>query len=338
MRRSLSILVASLLVGLSLGVPAALAQGGPSVGTEVPFIDDQGVTRGTIVVKELNDPFTGIDPARPAAAGSRYVGLSLQFTAADDQQFDASPHYAVVRDTDGYLYNPQFVPRPADDPVPDLQAQTLAPGNRISGFVGYILPADAAIDDILYTYSSYFALPLVDVDPAPGPAQGQPVPFVASDGSQALFTLTVTDPFTDSGSPPAEGMRFVGLQAIVENTGATPFDANPSELYLRSATGGLYYPTGISRTDPTIPDLQSQPLSPGDRVSGFVGFSVPADATLVAVDLWPDSGRRARLADLTGGGPAPTVGPVVTPEPVPSVVPATLTPSPTPGQSAGVSQ
>lgn len=339
MRRTSRVFIAGLLVaqGLLVGasIPATFAQSGATVGTEVPLVDDQGVTHGTIQVKELNDPFTGFDPARPAEAGSRYVGLIVVFTAADDQSFDTNPYYVLVRDTDGNLYTTQYLPRPADDPIPDLQSQSLAPGNRISGFVGYTLPADAAIDDIVYTTTSYIALPLVDVDPAPGPALGQPVPFVAQDGSQGQFTLTLTDPFTGSSSTPAEGMRFVGLEAVIENTGSTAFDANPSDVYLRDSAGNLYYPTGISRTDPTIPDLQGQTLSPGDRVSGFVGYTVPTGAALVAIDDWVDGSRRATIADLVGGGPAPSAGPVVTPAPPPSVAPVA---SPTPEASAGVSQ
>lgn len=337
MRRTAGLLVALLVLLQALtagGIATVLAQAAPTVGTEVPLVDDDGVTHGTIQVKQLDDPFTG-DPDSPADAGTRYVGLIAVFTAADDQQLDANPFYIVVRDTDGYLYTPQYVARPADDPIPDLQSQTLAPGNRISGFVGYVLPSDAKIDDITYTPSTYVALPLVEVDTSQGPAAGQPIPFTAKDGGQATFTITVTDPFTGASSTPSDGMRYVGLQTAIENTGAMVFNADPSDIYLRTASGALYYPSGISRTDTTVPDLQSQALSPGDRVSGFIGYQVPTDETVTTIELWPDSSRRVRLAAVSGGGAAPTTGPAVTPAPAASLTPA---PSPTPGQSAGVSQ
>ncbi len=338
MRRISRVFIAGLLVtqGLVVGaVPTVLARSGPTVGTEVTYTDDQGVTHGTIQVKELNDPFTGFDPARPADSGTRYVGLTVVFTAADDQQFDANPYYVVIRDTNGFLYTTTYIPRPQDAPIPDLQSQTLAPGNRISGFVGYILPTDAKVDDVFYTWTSQAALPLVEVDTSAGPAPDQPVTFAAADGSQAQFTLTLTDPFTTTSSTPADGERFVGLKVVVENNGNLPFDSNPSELYLRDSAGNLYYPQGVSRDDTTLPDLQSQTLSPGDRVSGFVGYSIPAGAAVVAVDYWVDGGRRATLADLVGGGPAPSAGPAVTPAAQPSAAPVA---SPAPGESAGVSQ
>ena len=69
-------------------------------------------------------------------------------------------------------------------------------------------------------------------------------------------------------------------------------------------------------------------LAPGDRISGFVGYQVPVDATVVAIDYWPESGRRAMVGDLVGDGPVPTAGPVVTPEPAASVTPAPPVASP----------
>jgi hypothetical protein len=340
MRRTARWSVASLLVvaGLLVGAsPGVLAQ--DAAGPEVQFVDDEGATRGTIQITELHDPFQDFDPARPAAAGQRYIGLIAVFTAAADQTFDTNPYYIVARDTNGYLYTPAYVPRPADVIVPDLQSQTLAPGNRISGFVGYTVPADAVLQDVLYLPSSYRSIPLVQIGSAAGPPVGEPVPFTDTDGGQATITLRVTDPATGTVSTPAEGMRYVGLDVVFENTGALVYDANPTEIYLRTAEGDLYYAAGFTREDVSVvPDLAAQPLAPGDRISGFVGYTIPTDATVVAIDYWPESGRRAMIGDLVGGGPVPTAGPVVTPEPAASVTPPPPVASPTPGQSAGVSQ
>jgi hypothetical protein len=341
MRRTVRWFVAALLVvqGLLVSAPGlAVAQDAPA-GAEVTFTDDNGVAHGTVQVKEFHDPFQDFDPGSPAAAGQRYVGIIAVFTAADDQTFDTNPYWIVVRDTNGYLYTPTYVPRPADVIIPDLQSQTLAPGNRISGFLGYTLPSDAVVQDVLYLPSSYRSIPLVQIGDASGPPLGSAVPFTATDGSQATITLQVADPATGVTSTPAEGMRYVGLTAVFENTGTTVYDANPSELYLRTADGDLIYPTGVSREDSsTLPDLQSQTLAPGDRISGWIAYQVPADATVVAIDYWPESGRRAMIADLVGAGPAPTTGPAASPAPAASVTPAPPVASPTPGQSAGVSQ
>jgi hypothetical protein len=341
MRRTVRWFVAALLVvqGLLVSAPGlAVAQDAPA-GAEVTFTGDDGVVHGTVQIKEFHDPFQDFDPGHPAEAGQRYVGLVAVYTAADDQTFDTNPYWIVVRDTNGYLYTPTYVPRPADVIIPDLQSQTLAPGNRISGFLGYTLPADAVVQDVLYLPSSYRSIPLLQVGDASGPPLGSPVPFTATDGSQATITLQLTDPAAGISSTPAEGSRYVGLTAVFENTGSTVYDAQPNELYLRTATGDLYYLVGVSREDvSTLPDLGSQTLAPGDRVTGFIAYQIPADATVVAVDYWPESGRRAMVADLVGSGPAPTAGPAASPAPAASVTPAPPAASPTPGQSAGVSQ
>ncbi len=341
MRRTVRWFVAALLLvqGLLVGAsPVAIAQD-DAAGPEVQFVGDDGVVHGTIQVKRLDDPFPEHDAARPPAEGQRYLGLIAVFTAADDQTFDANPSLIVARDTNGVLYPPSYVPRPADVIVPDLQSQTMAPGNRISGFVGYNLPADAVLQDVLYLPSTYRTMTLVQVSPVGGPPIGGPVPFDATDGSQATITLQLTDPMTDAANTPGEGMRFVGMTAVFQNSGATVYDANPAELYLRTADGALYYPGGVSRQDvTTLPDLAAQLLAPGDRVSGFVGYTLPSDAVVVAVDYWPESYRRAMIADLVGAGPVPTTGPVVTPAPAPSVTPPPPAPSATPEPSAGVSQ
>ena len=101
-------LVPGLLVGAGF---AASAQTGSAIGTEVPFVDPEGVTRGTVLIAEVGDPFTGADPARPAPDGKRYVGLAVAFTAAADQTFNTNPAYVILRDTDGHLYSPNYVPR-----------------------------------------------------------------------------------------------------------------------------------------------------------------------------------------------------------------------------------
>ena len=340
MHRSLRSLAACLLLFPTLlaGLAGAvLAQGG-GVGTDVTYVDEEGVARGTVTVRELGDPFTGADPARPPADGMRYVGLVVAFTAADDQTLEAQPYQVVLHDADGYIYTPSSVPRPADVTMPELQGQTMAPGNRISGFIGYSVPADAVLDEVLFVPHTYRAIGLADLRGAVGPAAATDVPFVSQDGSQALITVTVADPFTefDPASPAEAGTRFVGLTAAFDNTGELPFDARPDELYLRAADGTLYRTAYVPRpADVIYPVLEGQIMAPGNRVSGFVGYMVPEASAIVGVDYWPSSERRVEIADLVGGGPAPTPGPVETPAPTPTVAPDA---SIAPAASAGTAQ
>lgn len=110
----------------------------------------------------------------------------------------------------------------------------------------------------------------------------------------------VVDPFDDyvDGSAPEDGMCYVLLQVAFEATGESVFDAQPNAIIVRDDEGVLWRPTNVRRDDPSLPDLQGQPLSPGNRVSGAVVYQVPEDAELTHVLYRPDSSRILTLADL----------------------------------------
>jgi hypothetical protein len=344
--------VASVLAVSSLllaGVAPAIGQE-TGLGAEVPFVDTAGVTRGTIEVRELHDPFPDHDPSRPAGEGSRYIGLIVAFTAADDQQMDANPNHVLLHDTDGDLFAPTYVPRPADVVIPDLQAQTMAPGNRVSGFIGYVVPGDATIDEVLYQPDTSRSIVLVDQIPGGGPAAGETVAYVAGDGSSADITVTIDDPFTgfEPNQPPAAGTRYVSLLVAVESTGQARFKADPYQFLLHDTDGNLVYSSWVPRpTGDPLADLEAQTMSPGDRVSGRVGFSVPEGAVLQSVDYQPSGSRRVVIADLTGGAPvepgrspapAASAAPVATEPPTPTAAPVASAAATQPAASAGTAQ
>jgi hypothetical protein len=350
MVRGTRIVALALLVALVGGSTLVVAQDGQTgVGTPVTYVDPDGVTRGTVTVSEVADPFEDFEPNNPPAEGSKYVLLTVVFEAAADQTLEAQPWQVVPQDTNGYLYSYGYVPRPADAVIPDLQGQTMAPGNRISGVIGYVVPADAQIDQVFYAPASDRSITLADLVPGGGPAPGQEVPFTNADGASVAITTEVSDPFTefDPAYPPDEGMRYVALTVAFDNAGTQPFDADPYDVLLRDANGFLYSLSSVYRVDPVIPDLQSQTMAPGNRISGFIGFEVPADAVIQEVAYQPQSDRRVVIADLAGGGPAgspapvasatlaPTAPPAESQAPVPSVAPP---PTPGPEESAGTAR
>ncbi len=303
-----AIAAAAITAALVAGALPAAAQ---EAGTEVPIADEAGTVLGTILVKEVADPFTEHDPDYPAEEGSRYVGLIVAFTAADDQAFEAYPWGIVIRDDQGMTWNPGYVPRPADVKIPDAEGQTLAPGNRISGFLGFLLPEDRAIDEILYQPDYQGAQVLVDLMAGAGNPAGTPYTYVRMDGPQVDVNAVLADPFTDyaEGYEPEEGTRWVAVAYGFENTGELVYPAYPSELYLRDADGGLYSSSWVGRPEGfTLADAESQMLSPGDRITGFLAFSVPESAQIVAIDYWSEGNRRVTIGDLTAEGAIDAIG------------------------------
>ena len=344
LRRAAALIVITLLVALG-GVSATTAQDGqPAVGTPVTYVDPDGIIRGDVTVREMTDPFTDHEPSSPPAEGTRYVQLVATFQAAIDQTLDAQPSAIYLQDTDGYLYDYVYVSRPVDPLMPDLQAQTLAPDNRdlwcalLRRPVGRDprpcrLPAVLRPDD----------RELADLGGGAGPAVGDPVTYTWADGSSATLTTPLIDPFTghDPNYPPTEGTRFVVLQPVFDDTGQLPYYADPYDFAIRDVNGFIYGPASVYQPQgASIPFLESQTMSPGDRVSGYVAFTVPTDAQLGDILYYPESGRNVTLANLLGGGaPAPDQAPASAAPAPASAAPAASTapaPSPEPGATAGV--
>ncbi len=160
----------ALALSLALVSPV-IAQDGSE---PVPYLDDQGNQLGTLLIRDFADPFTEFDPASPPAEGSRYAVLTLTFEAAEDQAFPADPYQVQLLDTDGYVHLSGWVPRPAGSVVPDLQSQTLAPFDRISGVIPYVLPAEAEIASVVYRGDGRRLMPIVEVGDRGSVAVGEP--------------------------------------------------------------------------------------------------------------------------------------------------------------------
>ena len=219
-RRVPTSLLIALIVALG-GASLATAQGGPAaLGTPVTIVDPEGIIRGEVTVREMVDPFTEHEPTAPPPEGMRYVLLVTTFQAALDQQLDAQPYQVVLQDTDGYLYSTQYIPRPADAVMPDLQGQLMAPDNRISGAITFHVPTDATIDRVVYQPSFDRFVELADVTPGTGPALGDATTYTDALGASTTVSTQLIDPFTaiDPAYPPAEGMRVRGARSRSSRT------------------------------------------------------------------------------------------------------------------------
>lgn len=299
-RDSLVALVVVMVLAVGATAPA-LAQDADA--DSVPFIDVEGNQLGTVTIRDFSDPFTEYDPGRPPSEGQRYAMLTVTFEAAEDRPFDADPRQVQLRDTAGNIYAQTTLPRTADAVMPDLAAQALAPFDRISGVIGYVLPADATISDILYRGDGSRLLSISQPAPAASVAVGEARSFTDAVGT-ALGTITVRDamdPYVDHEptQPPAEGQRYVLLDIAFEALEDQAMSANPNAVQLLSADGTIIRPGFVPRPQgEKLQNLEAQPLSPADRVSGTIGFVIPADVVLDSVVYTPDSWRIVPLVDL----------------------------------------
>ena len=291
-------LLGALALTLGLSLPAVAQEAAEAV----PYIDMAGNQLGTILIRDFADPFTEYDPSGPPAEGFRYAMLTLTFEAAEDQAFPTDPYQVQLQDANGFLYYPQWVPRPADAVVQELQGQNLSPFDRVSGVIPYVLPKDVSIVRILYRADGRL-MPIADLGDAGSVAIGEPkaIADVAGTTLGSVTVREVLDPFTahDPNSPPPEGLRYVMLEMAFEAAEDQAVWANPGSIGLVAPDGTVYWPTWVSRPQPFLLQyLESTPLSPSDRISGVIGFAVPQGVEIDSVVYNLEGSRFLPVVDL----------------------------------------
>jgi hypothetical protein len=293
-----------LISGFPLGSASQVAA--QDEGVAVPVTDEEGADVGSITVTEVIDPFTDFDPAYAPEEGGRYVAVNVAFDADAGNRFEISPYTIVLQDDAGFLWNQGSMPLPDDALVPELSSQTLGPGSRVTGVVGFVVPEGREPARVWYQPESSRAIPLLNLSGEEPPALGGTVSIVDSKGGSGSVTVSeVVDPFTDidPGQTLPEGARFVMLSLVYENTSDGRFFVEPYGLLLRDEDGNLWNSTSVTRLEETelIPDITSAQLAPGDRLSGAVVFVVPEGTGLAGIYTSPVSGQLLQLADLESG-------------------------------------
>jgi hypothetical protein len=318
------LLTCALLVNLIplFAAPSGAAQQSPAIGDAIPVANQDGTAVGSITVTEITDPFTDFNPDYPPEDGSRYVVASVAFDSDAGQRFDIAPYTIVLQDDAGFLWNQSSLTLPDEALVPELSNQTLAPGSRVTGLVGFVVPNDRAPARVFYQPESSRVVPLAELTSTPAPTMGQAVALPDSKGDVGSVTVTdVADPFedVDPSSTPPDGNRIVLVTLVYENTSDGQFFIEPYGLLMQDANGNLWNSTSVTRPDQSkvIPDITSAQLAPGDRLSGAVVFAVPVGVALSGVYASPMSAQFLELADLqgamAGATKQPSTGVVATP-------------------------
>lgn len=280
------------------------AQAPDAVEANVTVTDADGNELGTISVEDVEDPFEGYAEGYEPADETRYALVTAAFEATGEAPFEANPRGLVLRDSDGHHWTPYSIVREDDNP-PELQAQTMSPGNRISGVVGFQIPEDVELSALYYQPESSRLILLAELqeEPAPGPVLGDEVSYASmeTEGVEGIVVVQdIEDPFDDlaEGYEPAEDSRYLLMTVSFEATGDQPLDADPYDLLLRDTDGFVWSHASVPREDDSAPELQSQTLSPGNRISGVVGFQIPENSELAELFWQPESGRLIRLVDF----------------------------------------
>jgi len=312
-RALLALVIACTLLISGFPEGTALRVAAQGEGVTVPVTDEEGAAVGSITVTEVIDPFTEFDPAYPPEEGGRYVAVNIAFDADAGNRFDIAPSEIVLQDDAGFIWNQASMELAEDALIPQLSSQTLGPGSRVTGVIGFAVPEGRTPARVLYQPESSRIIPLLNLSEEEQPALGESVAIVDSEGGSGSVTVTeVVDPFEDvdpSQAAAADG-RFVMVTLAYENTSEGRFFVEPYGLLLRDANGNLWSATSVTRLEESelIPDITSAQLAPGDRLSGAVVFVVPEGVGLAGLYTSPVSGQLLQLADLNGGSAAVVTG------------------------------
>ena len=155
-----------LIVLADLGAPA------PALGETVSVIGPEGGEIAQLSVDDIQDPFADYDPGSPPERGNHLVLLTLtvEYTGSRPLPFD--PSDVSLRDEDGFLYSAGSVFRDEADP-PDLQFGEIAPGDQVSGAIGFSVLNDVTITEVVFVPASDQLLVLAAVGAGgPGPDVG----------------------------------------------------------------------------------------------------------------------------------------------------------------------
>jgi hypothetical protein len=172
--------IVALLVALLAGSSAtALAQqatpkagnggtnavGDPLVGSTVPYIGSDGKEIAKVTVEDFTDPFEDYDPSSAPERGDRFVSIHVTIDNTGTRSLDYSTSDYLLQDDQGFLYGSTFITRDesTEKKDPDLESDTLAAGDTVSGFLAFEVLTDANLVRLYYSPESSRLITLADL-------------------------------------------------------------------------------------------------------------------------------------------------------------------------------
>lgn len=295
------------------GSPVAGGTVGPAVGTAVSWVGNEGTELAKVTVTDIADPFKDYDRSSPPERGYHFVLITVTVDNTGTAPVTVDPFAFDLVDADGFVAHSTGLYRSADATAanPDLQSGDVAPGDSVSGVVGFQVFNGVEIERVVLSPDSSRLVTLVDQRTKRTPL-GTAVTVLGTDGTEvAQVTVNdLTDPYQDydPSSPPQRGSRYVVIDVVVANTGTRTLSVAPYSFYLVDTDGFVVNPTYLNRTDTTdMPDFPGGDLEAGAAMYGIIAFQL-LNGTKVDSILYTQSAYDQLVVvgePAAGGAPKP---------------------------------
>jgi Bacterial SH3 domain/Domain of unknown function (DUF4352) len=268
-----ALLVASGLLLVSVGGPAALGQSATPGAVTAPAPD------WTFVVNGMQDPYVGVltNPPQPVP-GMRYVGVEVEVVNDSAQPLTFGANTVFLRDDEGFSYRGGSVA----GSEPALQGRTMPGGERARGWVWFEVPEGATLREIVLVPTppelrvgldevasipgtpSAATTPTPDITPAPAATATQPAPPTATplptEPPAAVATATAEPGATVA---PTSVITIEGAESAETPEGAEVATATPAATATPVATAtAAIVPSAPTATAPAA----EEGIAPGSTV------------------------------------------------------------------------
>lgn len=240
------------------------------------------------------------DPAKPGVlyqpeSGKRLIAVDAVVGISSGNPISVNPLYFVLVDNEGFTYSTELMGVDSQ-----LITAFIVPGEKVRSLVAFKIPDGSTPATLKYDLEP-FGGNSMEVSLLPPPEGHQPNTEVLSVMpaepeaklgdvyEQYGYSITASS-VIDPAEPgvlytPKEGHRLIAVETTIGNVSGDPITVNVLNTYLVDSNGYVYAAEMTGMDD----EITLMELNPGEKVKGFVAFTIPETATPATIKYQLDA-------------------------------------------------